>query len=122
MAVLTSGETDLNLEGRCDREQKSPQKPLQRVSPGQLTSQKGPHEDSSGREASGGRPRGAEHRVLWRRGLPRAQGMSRSALGRGTQPCRPRAFCLESDGWGPGGEASAALGITQGRPRPQPGV
>ena len=59
MAVLTSGEIDLNLGGgSCDREQKSPQRPLQRVSPGQLTSQKGPHEDSSGREASGGRPGG----------------------------------------------------------------
>lgn len=65
MAVLTSGEIDLNLGGgSCDREHKSPQRPLQRVSPGQLTSQKVPHEDSSGREASGGRPRGAEQRVL----------------------------------------------------------
>lgn len=95
----------------CDREQKSPQRPPQRVSPEQLTSQEGPHEDAS---------QGAEQRVLWWRGLPRAQSMSRSAPCRGTRPGWPRAFCLGSDGWGHGGEAPAALGITQGRPQPQP--
>lgn len=58
MAVLTSGETDLNLEGRCDREQKSPQRPLQRVSPGQLTSQKGAPTGFLRERGEWGRPRG----------------------------------------------------------------